>query len=90
MARGTGVVIGQVAGQTRIDVVAKSASETTLHLSLTGVNKIPVTTPRGPAFIINIHKGTQLLQAGAPDVPKYALIKPSGCDGFCQISTEVI
>src|SRR5262249_29942760 len=56
-----------------VDVVSKTATETVLQLSLTGVNKIPVNTPRGNAFIVGMDHGTALLNAGSPDVPKYAV-----------------
>jgi hypothetical protein len=67
------VVIGQAAGQTRIDVNSRTSTETIFRISLTGVNKTAVKTPAGDAFIVSMDKGTQLLKAGAPDLPKYAL-----------------
>jgi len=68
------VVIGQAASQTRVLVLSKSDTETTLNLSLTGIDKTPVSTPQGDAFVVGIDKGTPLLQAGAPDLPKFATL----------------
>ena len=58
--------------QTRVTVLSKSATETTLNLSLSGIEKTPVTTPKGQAFVVSFEKGTPLLEAGAPDVAKFA------------------
>ena len=60
-------------GQTRINVLSKSATETTLTLNLSGIDKTSVMTPQGEAFVIGFQEGTPLLQAGAPDVSKYAV-----------------
>ena len=65
-------VIGQVVNETRVTVLSKSPTETVLSLSLTGADKHAVTTPNGEAFTISMPEGTPLLQAGAPDVPKFA------------------
>jgi gingipain R len=65
-------VIAQADGETRIEVLSQSPTETVLQLTLTGIGKHAVTTPRGEAFVVTMPKGTSLLQAGAPDVPKFA------------------
>ena len=61
-------------GQTRITVLSKSATETTLTLSLSSIDKTSVMTPQGEAFVIGFQEGTPLLQAGAPDLSKYATL----------------
>ncbi len=65
-------LVAQAKSEARVTVLAKSATETTLLFALTDVDRLPVTTPQGPAFVLSMDKGTPLLQAGAPDVPKYA------------------
>lgn len=65
-------VIGQAAGETKFRVNAPSPSETLLQLDLLGTHQTEVTTPRGKAVTVSIEGGTPLLQAGAPDLPKYA------------------
>jgi hypothetical protein len=59
-------------GQTRISVLSRSATETTLSLDVSGVKKNAVNTPQGEAFIIGMEDGTPLLQAGNPDLPKFS------------------
>ncbi len=61
-----------VFGQTRVTVLSKSATETTLSLSVTSIRKTLVNTPQGDAFVVGMEEGTPLLEAGAPDLPKFA------------------
>ncbi|HRI61824.1 MAG TPA: C25 family cysteine peptidase, partial [Saprospiraceae bacterium] len=65
-------VIGQVVHETRVTVLSKSATETVLSLSLTGADRHAVATPAGEAFTIAFPEGTPLLQAGKPDLQKFA------------------
>ncbi|MEI6408312.1 MAG: C25 family cysteine peptidase [Bacteroidota bacterium] len=65
-------MIGQGLSQSRLTVSSESITETTIKLSLTGVNRIPVTTALGAASIIQIDRGTPLLETGKPDLPKIA------------------
>ncbi len=65
-------IIGQSANETRVLVLSKSKAETVLRLSLTGADKYAVTTPNGEAFSISFPEGTPLLQAGKPDLAKFA------------------
>ena len=65
-------VVAQVKSESRVVVLAKSPTETTLRFTLTAVDRLAVTTPHGPAYVLSMDKGTPLLQAGAPDVPKLA------------------
>jgi len=74
-------VIGQVANETRVAVLSQSPTETLLSLTLTGADHHAVTTPTGEAFTITFPEGTPLLQAGKPDVEKFAtalMIPPTG------------
>ncbi|MFN0174750.1 MAG: C25 family cysteine peptidase [Saprospiraceae bacterium] len=64
--------VGTAFGQTRITVLSKSATETTLSLSITDIDKTQVSTPEGEAFVIGFQDGTLLLEAGAPDLNKFA------------------
>lgn len=65
-------VIGQVVHETRITVLSKTNTETVLSLSLTGIDQHPVSTPQGDAVTVSFPDGTPLLQAGNPDLPKFA------------------
>ncbi|MBK8193903.1 MAG: T9SS type A sorting domain-containing protein [Lewinellaceae bacterium] len=65
-------LIGQAINETRVALVSASATETVLHLSLTGADRQAVVTPQGEALVISIPEGTPLLQEGNPDVPKFA------------------
>jgi hypothetical protein len=65
-------VIGQTANETRVRVLSKSKAETVLRLMLSGADKYAVTTPNGEAFTVTFPEGTPLLQAGKPDVAKFA------------------
>jgi hypothetical protein len=74
-------IIGQTTGDVRLSVQANSIQETIIDLSLDGVIKTPVSTPQGEAVLVSFEQGTPLLQAGAPDLPKYALsllLPPTG------------
>jgi hypothetical protein len=65
-------MIGQGLSQSRLTVSSESITETTIKLSLTGVNRIPVTTSLGAAAVIQIDRGTPMLETGKPDLPKIA------------------
>ena len=66
------VLIGQALNQTRVTVLEKSPAHTIIRLDLSGVDRHTVGTPQGEAVVISMPDGTSLLQAGAPDVPKFA------------------
>jgi hypothetical protein len=68
----TTALLSQASGETRLQVLSGSETETLLHFSLTGVDHFPVTTPQGPAAVIQFADGLPLLQKGMPDVPKFA------------------
>lgn len=63
-----------VFGQTRVTVLSKSATETTLSLSVTTIDEKLVTTPQGKSLIIGFEKGTPILQSGSPDLAKFATL----------------
>ncbi|HND88306.1 MAG TPA: C25 family peptidase propeptide domain-containing protein, partial [Saprospiraceae bacterium] len=65
-------VVGQVTGDTHFQATPASPGETVLDLELKGVRQTEVVTARGRAVVLSMEGGTPLLQAGAPDVPKYA------------------
>ena len=64
--------MGQAANSTRFSVLDKTPGHTMLRLDVTGVTQRTVTTPQGEAVVITMPDGTSLLQAGAPDLPKFA------------------
>ena len=66
------VLIGQAVSKTRVTVLEKSPENTIIRLDLTGVDQRTVVTPQGEAVVVSMSQGTPLLQAGAPDVPKFA------------------
>ena len=51
-------------------LVATDASSTVVEFNLKGFNMIPVATPRGEAFVIDVEGSTSLLEQGKPDLPK--------------------
>lgn len=63
---------GAVLAQTQVQVLSKSRNETLLKLELSDIRKTSVSTPQGDALVISMENGTPLLEAGAPDVPKFA------------------
>jgi len=65
-------VVAQAKSEARVSVLAKSKTETTLRFSLNNADRLEVTTPQGPAYVLSMDQGTPLLQKGAPDVPKFA------------------
>ncbi|MBP6828325.1 MAG: hypothetical protein KA165_17295, partial [Saprospiraceae bacterium] len=72
-------LIGQAVNESRLALLSKSATETTLRLTLTGADQHAVSTPQGDAVTVSIPDGTPLLEAGSPDLPKYttALMIPA-------------
>lgn len=66
------VLIGQAVSKTRIAVLEKSPAHTVIRLDLTGIDQQPVATPLGESVVVSMDEGTALMQAGAPDVPKFA------------------
>ncbi len=66
------VLIGQVVNKTRVSVLDKSPEHTIIRLDLTGVDQHIVPTGQGEAVVVTMPDGTSLLQAGAPDIPKFA------------------
>ncbi|MCB0644791.1 MAG: hypothetical protein KDC44_24265, partial [Phaeodactylibacter sp.] len=53
-----------------VEVLESDETGTIIQFSLDGYLARTVTTPNGPALIINVEEGTPLLKAGAPDLPK--------------------
>ncbi len=51
-------------------LVATDAKATVVEFNLKGFNLIPVATPRGEAFVVDVEGSTSLLEQGKPDLPK--------------------
>ena len=79
-------VIGQVVQDTRVAVLSQTPTETVLSLSLTGVDQHAVTTPNGEAVVVSFPEGTPLLQAGKPDISKFATALMLPATGTMAIS----
>ena len=57
-----------VAAETTL--ISSSADGSVLSVSVKGFNLNQVTTPNGPAFVIDVEGATPLLEKGMPDLPK--------------------
>jgi hypothetical protein len=66
-------LLGQAARAPRTEVLANSPAEIIVRFALPDLEQRVVTTPRGPAVVVSFPGSTPLLEAGAPDLPKYAL-----------------
>lgn len=51
-------------------LLASDGASSVVEFTLGGFNLIPVNTPRGEAFVVDVKGGTTLLEKGAPDLPK--------------------
>jgi hypothetical protein len=51
-------------------LVSSNIDESTIHFRIDGYNTTTVLTPQGPAVVISLDGATQMLLAGAPDLPK--------------------
>jgi PKD repeat protein len=54
----------------KTDLVSSTSERSTVHFSLDGFFLKSVRTQRGEAFTVSVGKGTPILVAGAPDLPK--------------------
>lgn len=66
-------VIGQGRNAAHATLVSSEPQETIMRLDLEGVAFHPVATTLGEAMLVSFEDGVPRLQAGAPDVPHYAL-----------------
>lgn len=66
-------MVAQSDGETRLDVPVKSTGETILEFSMGNPVFTTVTTPLGESVLVGFDGGTPLLEAGMPDLSKYAL-----------------
>lgn len=67
--------------KTHIAVTRLSDQEIELTIQFGALQKTPVNTPQGAAYIIGVDQGTPWLEAGAPDLPKVAvplMLPPAG------------
>jgi len=53
-----------------ITMLNNSLDNPSVQFTLSGFNKIPVETPRGIEYVIDVENGTPLLKKGIPDLPK--------------------
>lgn len=81
-------VIGQVLNDTRVTVLSQTPEETVISLSLTGVEQHTVTTPQGEAVVVTFPQGTPLLQAGQPDLSKFATALMIPATGNMEIEVQ--
>jgi len=56
--------------QTSIQLISDGDAATVIRFQIGDYSAIPVQTPDGSAYVIEIQDGTPLLKAGAPDLPK--------------------
>ena len=85
------VLIGQAVNKTRFSLLDNTPGHTILRLDLTGIDQRSVQTPQGEAVVVSMPDGTPLLQAGAPDVPKFAaslLIPDAGAMTYSILQSE--
>lgn len=54
----------------RTTLLSSDATSSVVEFEVAGFNLIPVTTPRGDAFVVDIDGATPLLAKGMPDLPK--------------------
>jgi hypothetical protein len=54
----------------KVELITSNITTSEIHFSLDGFFMNEVKTPAGAAFTISVGKGTQILQQGAPDLPK--------------------
>ena len=66
-------MVAQSDGKTRLEVPVKSTGETILEFTMGNPKFTTVTTPLGESVTVGFDGGTPLLQAGMPDLSKYAL-----------------
>lgn len=78
-------LVGQGSEQTSLSVLQKSLTATTLEFKLGGIVKQTLKTPNGEAVTVQFEGGTPLLQAGAPDIAKYALAIQLPATGNAQV-----
>lgn len=67
--------------KTQIAVTRLSDEVIELTIQFGALQKTPVNTPQGTAYVINVDQGTPWLEAGAPDLPKVAIplmLPPTG------------
>ncbi|MDD4603512.1 MAG: C25 family cysteine peptidase [Bacteroidales bacterium] len=54
----------------QIKLLSSTIDRSVVHFTLGGFSLQEVETPRGQAYTVQVGKGTSLLEAGAPDLPK--------------------
>ncbi|MBE9492077.1 MAG: hypothetical protein IMY70_04270, partial [Bacteroidetes bacterium] len=58
------------AGPAQVHLLSSNIESTTLKFTLDGFSLVEVQTPNGPEYIIYLPDATQILEKGAPDMPK--------------------
>jgi hypothetical protein len=86
-----GALFAQDAAYSDLKLLTSRPGETFLQFDLTGVRFSEVSTPQGTAKIPHFEDGTPLLEAGMPDLPKYAtaLRIPAGASMRVEITEAV-
>lgn len=54
----------------RVELISSTTSTSVIHFSVDGFYLNEVKTPTGQAYTVSVGEGTQMLQSGAPDLPK--------------------
>lgn len=64
--------IAKAVKKTSVALLADDGTTTSIRFDFAAMEQQPVSTPQGDAVIISIDKGTPILSAGKPDLPKVA------------------
>ncbi|MFN0013625.1 MAG: C25 family cysteine peptidase [Saprospiraceae bacterium] len=65
-------LLAQSNGESNLEILSTSPTETILRLKISGIRETTVATPNAAAIIPQFEGGTPLLIKGVPDVPKFA------------------
>lgn len=73
---------GEAQAPATVNLIDDSNTSSTISIGLSGFEMIPVTTPRGEAFVIKVGNSSPLLEKGMPDLPKIttSLIIPNNAE----------
>ena len=60
------------ASKSKIEVTSSNVETTNIQFNIDGFHLIPVDTPGGEMYLARLEDGASLLEAGSPDMHKYA------------------